>query len=219
MTLRMLRESVMRLLRNRSNLDSVTVDNYVNSAYTRICRGKFVDEDRTHRDKLQLFECLKKFTTLPTPIKLTFIPGGCVGYAYPTDCDVPLRVDFAGSELTRVPLPVILNVSEGTVELWADDPANSRVVLGYAADETVTSGELVILHYYANPAALTGDNQEPVIPEAYHPLIAILAARDLLYEFGEDERSRGLDGEFRKRLAEVASSRLISTAGKPLPSF
>lgn len=214
MTLVKLREKTLRMLHNRSDATSAIIDEAINNAYRLLARGKFVDSDRTRRVINLRFPELEAISTAIT------LENGTNQYAYPATAAEVDAVEYESDTTNGIFLP--LKPVSWTRFSAVDTSRNQAPTLYTLHNRNIyvtpwpgaqQDGRVLRVWYYITPTALTGDSQEPIIPAVYHPLIPLLAARELYVEFGEEERATSMFSTFLARLNEIQGPRSLRTLG------
>jgi hypothetical protein len=174
------------------------MDTAINNAYKTISRGRFILPDQR---VIQLW-----FPQLDTMYEQT-LSAGTNYYNYPTDCTEVQQVAYEyQSGYYRALLVrswynfIDLDTNHsGTPTWWA---RRERKI--YLTPWPNVTGRILRIYYYKNPTALVGSTETPVLPDAYHLPIAILAAYDLAVQY-HDENQEKMMQEFLLRLQQLQS--------------
>lgn len=215
MTLLQLRAKTQRLLHNRVDATSTIIDEAINNSYRLLCRGRFVDSDRTRRIVNLRFPELEAISSATT------LEDGINQYSFPTNAAEVDFVEYQNGttpEANYLPLRVVSWTRYGTLDTTRNQAPTIYTLHGRSIyitpwPGTAQHGRILRVWSYQTPTTLVTDGSTPVIPEVYHPLIPLLAARELYNEFGEEERANNAFSTFLARLNEIQGPRSLRTYG------
>lgn len=215
MTREELRERLKRLIHQRDELTDSDLNAMLNDAQVRLARGRFPDADRTGRTLLLRFPDLE---VLDTSITLS---DGVSSYAYPSTPTRWFEVNHVERQTnaTNAQYTELLDTpwqKFGTIDQVRDEMPTHWARYGrkiYVTPRPGSSQAGTVLRTwgYRQPTAMSTDSAEPEFDDAYHALIPILAARDLLYELGEEEQASNLAASFLRRLVETQPTASLRT--------
>lgn len=218
MTLAEMRTLLTRMTHSRSELTNTDYDLALNHAYRVICRGRFPDLDRTIKPlRFQELESVKEITLVTDD----------QDYAYPSI--------GAGDDFDAAVVDLLFFQHDATNDLWtelklkswkqfvkADSATGQNPSLWSTRNRQIyitpkpgasQSGMKLNAYYYGTPVALSLTSDEPVVPDAYHYCIVLLAARNLLLELGEPDAAASFEQALTKNLIELQTDSILLQTG------
>jgi hypothetical protein len=152
-------------------------------------------------------------------------------YTLPTDFLAMKRVEIRygdGEDRARA-TPLDINQLQGTTAdddsfsednpfyyLWENKITFKPTPTDDSSAWETNPGEAYKLWYFEMPADLSGSNS-PVIPSAYHDILAFYAAMTAFYGKLKDEKSGGIfEGRWERGLAKMVSENTAKDQNKPM---
>lgn len=200
MNLTALRDEVKSRIQNRGDLTDTVLDRYIDTAYKNLCTGKFIDASGRLRS-LRFPELeLRLDSTLSTGTEAYAVNDRTysiiiVTHQFDSTNDRWLNLEYLPpARYTEIP------VTEGRPYFYTFFQNAIRV---RPVPSSAWNGTTMRTWQYMLPSALGGGSAEPVIPDHWHLLIAVLAASRLASRFGFTELVTHYEAEFRSMLATM----------------